>query len=232
MQEIVPKIFAVPGMSIGRIYIIVGSSGLTLVDTGLSTQTADKLEKQLQADGYQLSDIQNILITHAHPDHLGGLAGIQRRTNARTHIHRRDAPVARGEQPVVRPAGQRGVARWMTSVLPAPAPGRIDVELKEGDRLDEILSGLTVIELHGHSPGQSGFWWPEKRLLLGGDVLMHMPWGLTLPFKVATPDMDDAKRSIRKTVDLAPDILCFGHGTPLIGNAAERISAFARQQKL
>jgi glyoxylase-like metal-dependent hydrolase (beta-lactamase superfamily II) len=235
MQELIQSLYAVPGQSMGRVYIIIGKDGLTLVDTSFSTKTAETLDIQLKAAGYALSDIQNILLTHAHPDHLGGLASIQKQINARTYIHRRDAPVARGEQPLVRPRPQdvSGLIRLFASLPPLPfTPGRIDVELKEGDTLDEILPGLRVVELHGHSPGQSGFWWPEKRVLIGGDVLMHYPWGLGLPLAMATPDMAEAKRSIRKVVDLAPDILCVGHGQPLVGNAVQQVRAFVTKHKI
>jgi glyoxylase-like metal-dependent hydrolase (beta-lactamase superfamily II) len=156
---------------------------------------------------------------------------LQRRTNARTMIHRRDAPVARGEMPqqLPRPQDVRGLWKLMAQYMPAPTmtPVRIDLELKEGDSFDDILPGLQVIETPGHSPGQVGFWWPEKRLLFGGDVMMHLPWGLSVPIPGVTPDMAEAKRSIRRVADMNLDILCFGHGKPLIGNAAAQIRAFA-----
>lgn len=231
MQPITDNVYAVPGLSMGRVYVITGSEGLTVVDASLSPKTAEKLETQLKGIGFGLNDIRNILITHAHPDHVGGLAEMQRQTNARTAVHRRDAPVVRGEMPMPRPRPQdlRGAARLMAGVLPTPVmmPARVDLELKEGDVLDDILPGLQVVELHGHSPGQVGFWWPEKRLLIGGDVLMHLPWGLILPFAAFTVDMAEARRSVHKVAGMDVDILCFGHGRPLVGNAAATIRAFA-----
>jgi glyoxylase-like metal-dependent hydrolase (beta-lactamase superfamily II) len=236
MQLIAENIYGVPGMSVGRIYVITGKDGLTVIDASLSTKTAEKLEPQLKTMGLGLSDIKNILITHAHPDHIGGLAELQRRTNARTAIHRRDAPVARGEMQVPRPTPAQvdGLGWKLMAALPLNpniTPARVDLELKGGDKLDDILPGLEVIELHGHSPGQVGYWWPEKRLLIGGDVLMHPSWGLMLPLGGVTPDMAEAKRSIRKVAEMDVDIMCFGHGLPFIGNAAAQIRAFAAKMK-
>jgi glyoxylase-like metal-dependent hydrolase (beta-lactamase superfamily II) len=234
MQPITDQVYGVPGMSMGRIYVITGKDGLTVVDASTSPKTAEKLEPQLREKGYGLGDIKNILITHAHPDHIGGLAEMQRHTNARTAVHRRDAPVVRGESPLVRAPAESLHGLWRLSAnMPSPTltPARVDVELKEGDSLDDILPGLTVIETHGHSPGQVGFWWPEKRLLLGGDVLMHLPWGIALPIAGFTVDMAEAKRSVRKVADMDVDILCFGHGNPLVGNAAAAIRAFAGKMK-
>jgi glyoxylase-like metal-dependent hydrolase (beta-lactamase superfamily II) len=231
MELITDQVYAVPGLSMGRVYVIAGKDGLTVVDASYAPNTAEKLETQLKSLGFGLGNIKNILITHAHPDHIGGLADLQRRTNARTMIHHRDAAAARGEMPLVRPRLQDVAGAWrlMAAVMPTPAmpPVRIDKEVKEGDTFDDILPGLQVIETPGHSPGQVGYWWPEKRLLFGGDVMMRMVWGLMLPVPAFTVNMSEAKRSIRKVAGMNLDILCFGHGRPLIGNAAAQIHAFA-----
>ncbi|MCB9452252.1 MAG: MBL fold metallo-hydrolase [Anaerolineaceae bacterium] len=230
MEKITDHIYAVPGMSVGRIYIIAGSDGLTLIDTSLSPQTPQKLEPQLKMMGYQLSDIHHILITHAHPDHLGGLAAFQSLTNAHTGIHHRDAAVVRGAiAPRPRPEQLRGFARLMASfpAMSPPPPARVDVEFKEGDKLDDILPGLEVVETFGHSPGHVSYWWSERRVLFCGDGVMRLPWGLALPIAAFTPDMAMAKQSVRKIAALNPDILCMGHGRPIIGGAGEKLQAFA-----
>lgn len=231
MKQIAEKIYAVPGMSVGRIYVIVGGDGLTLIDTSFSSQTPQKLESQLRRLGYQLSDIHHILITHAHPDHLGGLAAFQQMTNARTGVHHRDAAVIRGEMLAPRPQSHqlRGLSRLML-LMPAmapPPPARVDVEFKGGDSLDDILPGLEVVETFGHSPGHVGYWWPEQRVLFCGDVVMHLPWGLATPIAAFTSDMAEAKRSIRKIAEMDVDILCMGHGIPIVGGAAQKLQTFA-----
>ncbi len=231
MKQIAENIYAVPGMSVGRIYIIVGGDGLALIDTSFSSQTPQKLEPQLLSMGYQLSDIHHILITHAHPDHLGGLAAFQQVTNARTGVHHRDAAVVRGEMLAPRPQRHqlRGLSRLMllTPTMTPPPPARVDVEFKGGDRLDDILPGLEVVETFGHSPGHVGYWWPEQRIMFCGDVVMHLPWGLVTPIAAFTPDMVAAKRSIRKIAEMEVDILCMGHGIPIVGGAAQELQAFA-----
>src|SRR4051812_34618630 len=103
MQQITENVYSVPGMSMGRIYVITGKDGLTVIDTSLSPKTAEKLEPQLKEKGFALGDIKNILIPHAHADHIGGLAEFQRHSNVRTAVPRRDAPVVRGEMPPPRP---------------------------------------------------------------------------------------------------------------------------------
>lgn len=52
--------------------------------------------------------------------------------------------------------------------------------------------------------------------LVCGDVLFNAP-KLRLPLAFLTIDMDEDKRSIRKVIDLEPEVVCFGHGEPLRG---------------
>jgi glyoxylase-like metal-dependent hydrolase (beta-lactamase superfamily II) len=230
MKQITENIYAVPGLSVGRIYVITGGDGLTVIDTSLPPQTPQKLEPQLQAAGYQLSDIRHILITHAHPDHTGGLVAFQRVTNASLEVHHRDAAVVRGETVMARPKSDqlRGLSR-LVMLMPAmspPPPARVDVEFHGGEKLDAILPGFEVVETFGHSPGHVSYWWPERRVLFCGDVVMHL-WGLSKPIATFTSDMDEAIRSIRKIADMDVDILCMGHGAPIVGGAAQKLRAFA-----
>ena len=53
--------------------------------------------------------------------------------------------------------------------------------------------------------------------------------GMTLPFKFVTPDMDENIRSIHKAAALAPELICFGHGPPLVARAADKLQAFANK---
>lgn len=56
--------------------------GLTLIDTGMA-QTRALLLRAIAAAGRRVEDIRPILVTHAHPDHTGALAWLQRASGAR-----------------------------------------------------------------------------------------------------------------------------------------------------
>jgi hypothetical protein len=73
------------------------------------------------------------------------------------------------------------------------------------------------------------FWLEGKRrLFFGGDVMMRTPSGrFVLPMAAATPDLDQAKRSIQKVAEMDVATICLGHGKPRVGDAASAISAFA-----
>jgi glyoxylase-like metal-dependent hydrolase (beta-lactamase superfamily II) len=215
-----------------NIYIINIGSGLVLIDTHFSSSVVDTLQQSLPKHGFSLNQITHILITHAHFDHVGGLAALQKAVNARTYAHRRDALIVRGEQSIsyARRDDMQGIDWLMTYFMPSSAPpARVDVELKEGDRLDGILPDWEVVELAGHSYGQIGFWWQAQRLLIGGDVMMHLPWGLTMPPRAASPDWTAAKQSVRKIAAMGVETLCLGHGSPIIGGAAHKIQVVAQR---
>jgi glyoxylase-like metal-dependent hydrolase (beta-lactamase superfamily II) len=129
-----------------------------------------------------------------------------------------------------KPEDLQGVTRLMVTMMRRPpkmetAP--VDRELQEGDTLDEVMPGLCVVGTPGHSPGHVSFWLPEKRLLFGGDVTMRLLGRLRLPIAAFTTDMAEAKRSVRKVADMDVDILCLGHGQPIIGGASAVLRQFA-----
>ncbi len=240
MKHLLPGIFNIEGLLLGRIYVIEAPDGLTLIDTSIPG-SLQRIEKDLQSAGYQLSSIKRILLTHAHWDHVGSLAALQEATGARVYAHHRyESAIVRGEKTPLHPE-YRQLSRfdrvayklWSERVLNFHVAARVDYELKEGDRLDEVLPGLVVIDEPGHSPGQCGFWHPEKRLLFAGDIMMRMPSGrFSLPLVSATPDLDEARRSIHKVAELNLDTICLGHGRPYVGGAAPAIRAFADKQRL
>lgn len=206
MQLIVPGVYTFTGLLVGRVYALESIDGLALIGAGLGL-AANKVLKQLRAGGYSPSDVKRILITHAHPDHIGGLAKLQAATGAQVVAHPLDWPL---------------LLRQVSALPNTPAVRR---EVQDGEILPEVLNGLQVILTPGHTHGHVSFWQPDRRLLFCGDVVMRLP-RLRLPFAPFTVDMAENKRSIKKIAELNAEVVCFGHGQPLMHDAAQ-LCAFA-----
>jgi glyoxylase-like metal-dependent hydrolase (beta-lactamase superfamily II) len=235
MNRIQNGIYSIEGLHLGRIYVIEAADGVTLIDTS-KPGALPVIEKELRTIGRGLNDIKRILITHAHWDHHGSLTALKEATGANVYAHHRyESSVIRGEQKPFAPSYSelRGFDRvvraiWVGPLLRHQLSVKVDHELMEGDRLDEVLPGLEVVDTPGHSPGHCSFWHSERGILFGGDVMMRSSFGrLVLPLAAATQDENEAKRSVHKVAELNVNILCLGHGQPLLDNTARKIRDFA-----
>ncbi len=226
MKQVAPGIYYFRNLLVGRVYLIEDADGLTLIDTSLPL-AAKRVLQQVEGRGHKAQDIKRILITHAHPDHVGGLPELKRASGAEVVASAIERPVIEGKTPVPRVPQEklRGPIRLRppdTTFEAVP----VNRELQGGETL-EIMGGLQAVFTPGHAPGHLAFWQPEKRILFCGDVLFNMP-RLRLPYAFLTVDMEENIRSIHKLAALEPDIVCFGHGEPLY-NAAPKLKAFASQ---
>jgi glyoxylase-like metal-dependent hydrolase (beta-lactamase superfamily II) len=228
VKQISQGLYYFTGLIAGRSYLIEDPDGLTLVDAGLALATA-KILRQIEALGRQASDLKRILVTHAHPDHVGGLPKLQALTGAVVCASAVEKPVIEGKAPVRRPARQDLSMLSRLIALPEQTiPGTpVARVVADGEILDEVLGGLQAIASPGHSLGHLAFWQPARRVLFCGDVITRFR-NLGLPFAAFTVDMEENKRSLRRLADLEPAIICFGHGNPLTHDTAITLREFAR----
>src|SRR5258708_21323579 len=143
----------------GRVYVIQGADGLTLIDTRLPG-SAPKIARELKSQGFRLSDVKRILITHAHQDHVGSLGALQNMTSAQTYVQFKEALVVIGKQRFVRPRREdlHGLYKLMPGFnLPMPPAPRVDREIVDGEALDRGLPGFTGRGLPGPRPGEGAF---------------------------------------------------------------------------
>jgi glyoxylase-like metal-dependent hydrolase (beta-lactamase superfamily II) len=225
--EITPNVHLVPGMRGANVYLLLGST-LALVDAGMpgSEETILSYIRSLDlADG----DLARIVLTHHHLDHVGGVAAIKERTSARVLAHAGDAPFMSGERPPppAQRRAMRALFRLVAPIMPSAKPVPVDVTVEDGDHLD-LLGGATVVHVPGHTPGCIALHFPSERLLICGDVIDHRGSRLRPPPKRFTSDMDQAIASLRRLAELEFDVLCPGHGAPLVGGADEGVRAMVR----
>jgi glyoxylase-like metal-dependent hydrolase (beta-lactamase superfamily II) len=92
----------------GNAFLVDGDDGLILVDTG-TLKGLDGLLRAISDTGRAPSDIERIVLTHAHPDHVQAAPELRARTGARVLVHRADADwLAAGRVPAEGRSGASG----------------------------------------------------------------------------------------------------------------------------
>lgn len=207
-------------------YLLVDDGDLTLVDTGFFGR-ADRILEQIKELGYSPSDIHRIIITHHHADHIGSLAELKRVTQAEVIAHPADAPYIDGRLPQPGPARPQWLGNLLArfSWLWSTEPVTVDVMVNDGDELP-ILGGVKILHTPGHTPGSICLYLPDKDLLIAGDLLANR-FGLRLPSRGFTVDIAQEIKSIKRVASLEFDIICFGHGSPIMHNANQAVASFA-----
>ncbi|SHM76675.1 MBL fold metallo-hydrolase [Rhizobacter sp. OV335] len=159
-------------------YLINTGSKLVLVDTGaagLFGPTAGNLLANLKASGYQPEQVDEVYITHMHPDHVGGLLadGKPAFPNAIVRADQHDADFWLSQATMEKaPKEVQGFFQGaMASLNPYVAAGKF----KPFDGEAELVPGVRSFAARGHTPGHSIYAVESKgqKLVLWGD-LMHV----------------------------------------------------------
>lgn len=177
-------------------YLIVLGNRLILIDTGtgeLLGPTLNKLLSSLRAAGYLPSQITDILLTHIHADHSGGLMNGDRIRfpNATVHVEKREISfwLSSGEIEKAPEQHKPYFLQAMQTVQPYVKSGQ--VKPFEGET--ELFAGLRAIPAPGHTPGHT-FYSLESRgekLVFMGDV-------------IHAPEVQFARPSVSVTYDVDP----------------------------
>jgi glyoxylase-like metal-dependent hydrolase (beta-lactamase superfamily II) len=202
-----------------NVFLIEDGDRLALIDTGIEGSETPILDA-VRSLGKQPGDLANIVLTHCHPDHAGGVAALKQATNATTWMHRTDAEVVRGNTPMLRPKVAPGILNrilyqvFIKKVRLSVPPATIDCEVDDGDRLP-IAGGLRVITTPGHSAGHLALLLErDGGLLFVGDACSNM---LGLGYSIAYDDFAEGCRSLAKLAQVEASAICFGHGKTISG---------------
>jgi glyoxylase-like metal-dependent hydrolase (beta-lactamase superfamily II) len=197
-------------------YLVLEEDGLTLVDSTMSSPADDvaALVKQLG------KGLRRVALTHAHGDHVGGVAGVRQRfPDVEVSIGERDAPILAGDKTLLPNEPQSEVKGYFVKVDWKP-----DRLLKPGDR----VGSLEVIASPGHTPGHIAFLDIRDRAVIAGDAFQTRA-GIAVsgvlrplfPFPaMATWNKQTALTSAVALRALGPSLLAVGHGDALSEPAA------------
>lgn len=221
MSRLAPGILRVATRGDGdNCFLVEEEDGLTLVDVGWrNAPTA--IRQAVESAGRKLTDIKRIVITHAHPDHVRGLAELAARTEgAEVLIHELEQPwLANGRVPRQGRSGRFGRAIDRLPLLhwePVAATRTVT----DGEHIGSLL----VIHTPGHSPGHIVLLHEPTRALLVGDAVFHRGDLATgRDALAADPATRDASYA-----HLPRDVTAvgFAHGTPLIGGKVDSLATW------
>ncbi len=228
---------------VGRVNCyLIEDQPLTLVDTGPNSgKTLDELEQALARHGRRIEDLELIVLTHQHMDHLGLLEIIVRRSGAEVAGFHLLAPYLRSfqksaaaddrfAQAIMR---RHGIPDDVATALGATAAafrsfgssGEVSRELHDGDELRLRDRTFRVLHRPGHSPSDTLFWDEQRSILIAGDHLLARISSNPLVSRPLDGGADPEHRpralvqyldSLRATHELPADLVLPGHGPPIV----------------
>ncbi|WP_336881891.1 MBL fold metallo-hydrolase [Priestia koreensis] len=242
---ILPTPFAVGNVNI---FLIQGER-LTLVDAGVKTEEAwQAFQQQINGLGFTVSDIEQIVLTHHHPDHVGLLDYFESDIPVIGHP-RNDVWISRDEAfirhhdaffaELFPKAGidekYMGALAGLKSMLRYSCERSLTHAVKEGDSIPG-LSGWEVIETPGHALDHIALYHPQEKVMIGGDLLLEKVSSNPVlePPQTAGGEREKSllhyNHSLERLRQFDIDILYTGHGNE-IHNVNELVEERLKKQR-
>jgi len=244
--------------AVGRVNCyLIEDEPLTLVDTGPNSGKAlDELESQLAERGRSIDELELLIVTHQHIDHLGLAEIVVQRSGARVaalgiaseRLANFDEDAEAEDRFAVELMLRNGIPEEVTVALRSVSRSfrgwgshvEVTHPLEDGQALPFANRTLQAIHRPGHSPSDTVFWDEERRILLAADHLIaHIS---SNPLISRSLDGSDKRpqalvtyiESMRKTREMPAEIVLSGHGEPITDHVAlidDRIAKHERRKE-
>ncbi|MSQ10685.1 MAG: MBL fold metallo-hydrolase [Dehalococcoidia bacterium] len=226
VREVAPGIFQISVLNVAVTIVMDGDQAVVL-DAG-SRITATRVQAFLEAPGMHPEQVSHILVSHYHPDHIGGLHRLQVLTGALVGAPPSEAPAIRGDAPFPNPFTSSPLSPMLGELAKAvtPHPATVDLLLEDGVVVN-VAGGISVIHTPGHTPGSVCFHLPERGMLFVGDALQDWFGNLDLPNALFTADMPAVRASIQRLAAVDFETLCFSHFRAFGADARSRLRQLA-----
>jgi glyoxylase-like metal-dependent hydrolase (beta-lactamase superfamily II) len=223
-------------------YLIEDDDRLTVVDAGVPSSWSSLLEA-LKHLGRSPADVEAVVLTHAHFDHVGFAERARRELRIPVYVHENDVPLTRHPW---RYAMERPRALYFATQVQAlpivasflrnrafwPPPLKEVVRYENGTL--PVPGSPRVVFAPGHTTGHCALHLPDRDVLLAGDAVVTLdPYtarrGPRLVARAATADTDRNLRSLDALVGTGARTVLVGHGEPWT-QGIEAAVAQARQR--
>lgn len=217
-------VYRVPARA-ANAYLVEADNGLVLVDTGMPG-SEKRILKAVAALGRQPSDVKLILLTHRHWDHIGSAAALKKETSGKLVSHAFEKPYVAGTLVVVTPRAWSlygRIARRVLAVASSTAklfrlvkyhPVLVDEASDEEGVLDGVGLDGSIVWTPGHTKGSVSLFLNNSRVAIIGDLLRTKRGRLREPLFMENTSQTIS--SVHRILDLHPEMLCPGHGKPML----------------
>ena len=241
--------------AVGRVNCyLLEDDPLTLIDAGPNSGKAlDELEQQLEALGHRIEDLELVILTHQHIDHLGLVDIVARRSGAEVaaidvvvpFVGRFGEDSELEDEQAAELMLAHGIPEDMVGVLATVSRSfrawgskvTVTRPLRDGETLKLAGRSLEVQLRPGHSPSDTCFWDAERGILIAADHLIkHIS---SNPLISRALDGSGERRqalveyieSLKLTRELPAEIILAGHGEPVTDHVALIDERFALHQR-
>jgi glyoxylase-like metal-dependent hydrolase (beta-lactamase superfamily II) len=237
VDEVASGVWHARAKHVGWVLLIEGD-GVTLVDTGYPGDR-DRVLASLERIGRSPADVEAVVLTHAHPDHIGSAEHFRSERSTPVWTHEAEAAHARGERieqvsasAVLRLAWRRDVRRWLRDAarLKVTRAERLGEVTTFAEHVLDVPGHPVAVHTPGHTSGHCVLHLPHLGVLLAGDALMTEHALVSTPGPQLLPDFfhhdpEEARASLQRLVALEAEVVIPGHGSVFRGSPADAVEA-------
>lgn len=221
-MEIAPGVHAVRLLSVYA--FLISEPRMALIDTGL-IGSGRSVERYVKRIGRSMDELDRIVCTHAHPDHIGAVRELAADRNVEVLMHPADlAGLSVRLRDAVANRNRGQLIAYFTR-----HPGEA-TPIEDGQVLP-LLGGLEVVHTPGHTPGSVCLYAPRHKLLFTGDVLQVIRGKVTFASTVFSDDMALARASVARMAALDVETIAFSHYPPWRRGANEVLRELAARAR-